>query len=84
MTRDLGSLSFEPLTPTSYLDRAAAAHGDRAAVVDGRSRWTYAELRDRCQRLAGGLASLTGGRPVAVLAPNTHVSLEAHYGVVWA
>ncbi|MFE9066524.1 acyl--CoA ligase family protein [Streptomyces violaceusniger] len=84
MTRDPGSLSFEPLTPTSYLDRAAAAHGDRVAVVDGRSRWTYAELRDRCQRLAGGLASLAGGRPVAVLAPNTHVPLEAHYGVPWA
>ncbi|MGW4081298.1 acyl--CoA ligase family protein [Streptomyces asiaticus] len=84
MTGDPGSLSFEPLTPTSYLDRAAAAHGDRVAVVDGRSRWTYAELRDRCQRLAGGVASLAGGRPVAVLAPNTHVSLEAHYGVVWA
>ncbi|MEU1792453.1 acyl--CoA ligase family protein [Streptomyces sparsogenes] len=84
MTSDLDSLSFEPLTPTSYLDRAAAAHGDRIAVVDGRSRWTYAELRDRCQRLAGGLAPLAGGRPVAVLAPNTHVLLEAHYGVPWA
>jgi len=30
------SLSYEPLTPVSYLDRAAAAHGDRIGVVDGR------------------------------------------------
>jgi fatty-acyl-CoA synthase len=78
------SLSFEPLTPTSFLDRAAAAHGERVAVVDGVRRWTYAELHDRCTRLAGGLARVADGRPVAVLAPNTHVLLEAHYGVPWA
>jgi fatty-acyl-CoA synthase len=88
-------LSFEPLTPTAYLDRAAAAHGDRIGVIDGEHRWTYAELRDRCTRLAGGLAPLVGGggargadrghgRPVAVLAPNTHVLLEANFGVPWA
>jgi fatty-acyl-CoA synthase len=81
---DLKALSFEPLTPVSYLDRAAAAHGDRVAVVDGENRWTYAELRDRCRRLAGALEPLAQGRPVAVLAPNTHVLLEANYGVPWA
>ncbi|GAA4686932.1 acyl--CoA ligase family protein [Pseudonocardia yuanmonensis] len=80
----LDALSFEPLTPTAYLDRAAAAHGDRIGVVDGDRRWTYAELHERCTRLAGGLAPLTDGRPVAVLAPNTHVLLEANFGVPWA
>jgi fatty-acyl-CoA synthase len=80
----LSALSFEPLTPVSYLDRAAAAHGDRTAVIDGAERWTYAELRDRCRRLAGGLEPLAQGRPVAVLAPNSHVLLEANYGVPWA
>jgi fatty-acyl-CoA synthase len=77
-------MSFEPLTPTSYLDRAAASHGDRVAVIDGDQRWTYAELHERCMRLAGALAPLAGGRPVAVLAPNTHVLLETNYGVPWA
>ncbi len=79
-----GSFSFEPLTPMAYLDRAAAAHGDRIGVVDGQSRWTYAELRERCMRLAGALAPLAQGRPVAVLSPNTHVLLEANFGVPWA
>ncbi|SDE55489.1 AMP-binding protein [Pseudonocardia oroxyli] len=78
------SFSYEPLTPTSYLDRAAASHGDRVGVVDGDRRWTYAELHERCTRLAGGLAPLAGRRPVAVLAPNTHVLLEANFGVPWA
>ncbi|MBB3082438.1 AMP-binding protein [Geodermatophilus sabuli] len=84
MTADLDALSFEPLTPVSYLDRAAASHGDRLAVVDGDQRWTYTELHDRSQRLAGALAPLAQGRPVAVLAPNTHVLLEASFGVPWA
>ena len=79
----VGELSFEPLTPTSFLARSALVFGDRTAVVDGDARFTYAELHDRCQRLAGALVSLgaSGGERVAVLAPNTHVLLEAHYGV---
>ncbi|MQA16049.1 MAG: AMP-binding protein [Pseudonocardiaceae bacterium] len=78
------SLSFEPLTPVAFLDRAAHAHGDRLAVVDGTMRIDYAELHRRCRALAGALRELAGGRPVAVLANNTHVLLEAHYGVPWS
>jgi fatty-acyl-CoA synthase len=84
MPDSLDTLSFEPLTPVSYLDRAAAAHGDRTAVVDGEQRFTYSEMHERCRRLAGALAPLADGRPVAVLAPNTHVLLEANFGVPWA
>ncbi|QRY62148.1 AMP-binding protein [Gordonia sp. PDNC005] len=78
------SHAWAPLTPTALLDRAAAAHGDRIAVVDGDHRWTYQEFRDRCLRLAGGLRDISDGRPIAVLTPNNHVLLEAHYGVPWA
>jgi fatty-acyl-CoA synthase len=76
--------SFEPLTPLSFLDRAAGAHGDRVAVVDGANWTTYTQLRERCARMAGALAPLAKGRPVAVLAPNTPLSLEAGFGVPWA
>ena len=76
-------LSFEPLTPTSFLARSAIVHDERLAVVDAGLELTYGELRRRTARLAGALARLgvpAGGR-VAVLAPNSHVMLEAHYGV---
>ncbi|MFI5498123.1 AMP-binding protein [Nocardia asteroides] len=76
--------AWAAMTPTAFLDRAAAAHGSRVAVVDGELRWTYREFRDRCRRLAGGLRELAAGRPVAIMAPNTHELLEAHYGVPWA
>jgi len=77
-------LSFEPLTPTAFLERSAGVFADRVAVVDGDHRFTYEELRDRSRRLAGALHAELGLQPgerVAVLAPNTHLLLEAHYGV---
>jgi fatty-acyl-CoA synthase len=76
-------LSFEALTPVAFLRRSAAVFGDRTAVADGTRRFTYSELYDRVQRLAGALRKfgVGNGMRVAVLAPNTHVLLEAHYGV---
>jgi len=76
-------MSFEPLTPTAFLRRSATVFADRVAVIDGERRFTYSEFYDRVQRLAGVLRALgvATGERVAVLAPNTHVLLEAHYGV---
>ena len=75
--------SFEPLTPVSYLLRAGAVYGSRLAVIDGGTRITYAGLLERSQRLAGALAALgvEPGDRVAILAPNSHTMLEAHFGV---
>lgn len=78
--------SFEPLTPTAFLLRSGHVYADRIAVIDGDVRYSYAEFLDRCLRLGGALHRMgvpEGGR-VAVLAPNTHVLLEAHYGVPFA
>ena len=76
-------MSYEALTPTAFLLRAGKVFADRIAVIDGDRRYTYGELLERALRLAGGLRGLgiEGGGRVAVLAPNTHVLLEAHYGV---
>jgi fatty-acyl-CoA synthase len=80
------SASFEPLTT----DRLPPALGQdlrgSARVIDDDHQCTYAELLDRCLRLAGALRNMgvqDGGR-VAVLAPNTHLLLECHYGVPFA
>ena len=79
-------MSFEPLTHAAFLVRAGAVHAQRLAVIDGERRYTYAQLLDRALRLAGALRALgvAPGDRVAVLAPNTHVLLEAHYGVPFA
>jgi len=79
------SHSFEPLTPTAFLRRAARVHRDRLALVDGERRITYAELERRTLGLAGSLAARAEqGERVAVLATNSSVLLEAHYAVPFA
>ncbi len=72
-----------PLTPISFLERAAAGFADRVAVIAGERRFTYAQFAERCHRLASALAShgVGYGETVAALAPNTPALLEAHYGV---
>ncbi len=76
----------EPLTPTLFLDRSAHVFGDRPALIDGDRAFTYSQLHQRCQRLAGALAAagVKPGDRVSTLVPNTHVALEAHFGVAWA
>ena len=46
----MAEFTFAPLTPASFLDRAAAVFADRIAIVDGERTFTYRELSDRCRR----------------------------------
>ena len=75
-----------PLSPLSFLPRAARVYPNRVAVVHGARRFTYAAMLERCRRLASALAAagVEPGETVAVLAPNIPEMLEAHYGVPMA
>src|SRR4051794_12364023 len=75
-----------PLTPIAHLDRASSAFADRTAYIGAELRYTYSEMQARCERLAGALqqTGLAPGDVVSVLAPNTNVLLEAHFGVPMA
>src|SRR6478735_7683878 len=86
MSAPTGPFGPVPLTPVAHLDRAASAFADRTAFIGERLRYTYGEMRERCARLAGALHQIgvTPGDVVSVLAPNTNVLLEAHFGVPMA
>src|SRR5919106_194067 len=75
--------NYVPLTPISYLRRAAAIFADRTAVIHGQRRFSYREFYGRTRRLAHALskAGIKRGDTVAILAANTPALLEAHYGV---
>jgi len=75
--------NFEPLTPISYLRRAADIFADRIAIVHGARRITYAEFYARCRRFADALAKagIRRGDTVAIIAANGPALLEAHYAV---
>ncbi|PKA60828.1 putative acyl-activating enzyme 1, peroxisomal [Apostasia shenzhenica] len=80
------SANYAPLTPLSFLERAAVVYADRASVVYGSHRYTWRETRERCLRLASALAALgiSRGDVVAVLAPNIPAMYEMHFGVPMA
>jgi fatty-acyl-CoA synthase len=69
-----------------FLRRSATIYPGKTAVIHGDRRIGYAELYDRCRRLAAALvaAGVRRGDTVAVLAPNIPALLEAHYGVPMA
>lgn len=71
-----------PLTPLRCLEVAASLFGEKIGIVCGARRFTYAEMADRCGRLASSLIS-SGVRPgdrVGYLSYNTHQLLEGYYG----
>jgi fatty-acyl-CoA synthase len=72
-----------PLTPLEFARRARKLYPERVAVIDGDSRWTYAQFLDRCDRWSAVLQKLgIGSRDrVAYLSPNTHAQLESFYAV---
>jgi fatty-acyl-CoA synthase len=72
-----------PLSPLSFIERAAEVYPERLAVVHGELRRNWSELYQRCRQLACALNNHGIGRgdTVAVMLPNTPPMVEAHFGV---
>jgi len=75
--------NFQPLTPLTFLERAAGVYPDRTAIIHGGLRRSYHDFAARTRRLASALAKrgIGQGDTVAVLLANTPAMLECHYGV---
>jgi fatty-acyl-CoA synthase len=80
---DKNPANYQPLTPLSFLERAARVFPERTAIVHGKSKLTYADYYARSRRLASALSQLgiRRGDTVAAMLANTPPMLEAHYGV---
>jgi fatty-acyl-CoA synthase len=83
---DRNPANFQPLTPLTLLERAAAVFPQHTAIIHGKQRWTYAEFYARCRRLASALAKrgIQRGDSVSVVLANSQAMLECHYGVPMA
>jgi len=80
---DRNPANFQPLTPLTFLERAAAVFPDHPAIIHGKLRRNYAEFYARSRMLASALArhGIRRGDSVSVLLANTPAMLECHYGV---
>ena len=83
---DRNAANFQPLTPLTYLSRAAKVYPDRTAIIHGSLRRTYGEFYSRARQLASALSQrgIKRGDTVAVMLSNTPAMLEAHHGVPMA
>ena len=75
--------NYAPLTPLSYIERAAYVYPQRTAIIHGVFRATWAEAYARCRRLASALSKrgIGVGDTVAVMLPNIPPMIDAHFGV---
>ncbi len=80
---DRNPANHQPLTPLSFLERAATVFPDHVAIIHGTLRRDYREFYARTRRLASALAKAGIGRgdTVAAMLPNIPAMLEAHYAV---
>ena len=80
---DRNPANHQPLTPLTFLDRAASVFPNHTAIVHGTLRRNYSEFYTRSRQLASVLAKSGIGRgdTVSVLLANTPAMLECHYGV---
>ena len=80
---DKCAANYQPLTPLTFLQRAAEVYPAHTAVIHGKLRLTYADFYARCRRLASALArrGIGVGDTVTVMLANTPPMLEAHYAV---
>ncbi len=80
---DRNPANFSPLTPISFIDRAARVYPAHTAVIHGARHYSWAQTHERCRRLASALTrrGVRAGDTVSVLAPNVPAIFEAHFGV---
>jgi fatty-acyl-CoA synthase len=80
---DRNPANHQPLTPLTYLSRAAHVFPDHPAIVHGDLTRTYRDFYARSRQLASALTKRGIGRgdTVSVMLANTPAMLECHYGV---
>ena len=80
---DRNAANFQPLTPLSFLARAAEVHPDTTAIIHGGLLRNYRDFYARARKLGSALArrGVKRGDAVSVMLANTPAMIEAHYGV---
>jgi fatty-acyl-CoA synthase len=78
---DRNDANYTPLTPVSFLAKAAAVYPERVALIHGDVRRTWRETYERCRRLASALVKrgLRRGDTIAAILPNVPAMAELHF-----
>ena len=75
--------NYTPLSPLTFIERAASVYPDRCAQVHGDIRLSWSETYRRCRQFASALSQQGVGLDdtVALMLPNVPAMFEAHYAI---
>jgi len=73
--------NYTPLTPVSFLAKAAYTYPQRVAIIHGELRQTWKQTYERARRLASALgkSGIRRGETVAAMLPNVPAMIELHF-----
>ncbi|RDB41971.1 acyl-CoA synthetase [Halomonas sp. DQ26W] len=82
-TLEKNAANYVPLSPLSFIKRAAAVYPDRTALIYNNTHYSWQQTYSRCCRLASMLKQfgITRGDTVAVMLPNVPAMYEVNFGV---
>jgi len=74
--------NYTPLTPVSFLAKAAHVYPHRTAIIHGAVRRNWRETYERARKLASALSThgVKRGETVAAMLPNVPAMIELHFG----
>ena len=83
---DKNNANYTPLSPLTFIERAAAVYPDRCAIVYRDYRQSWRQTYTRCRQLASALCRHGIGvdDTVALMLPNVPAMCEAHFAVPMA
>jgi fatty-acyl-CoA synthase len=83
---DKNRANFAPLTPLSFISRAADVFPHKISAIHGDVRHTWGQTGERCRRLASALRKrgIGAGDTVSAMLPNVPAMMEAHFAVPMA
>jgi fatty-acyl-CoA synthase len=83
---DKNAANFSPLSPLTFIERAASVYPERIAQIYADKRYSWAQTYRRCRRFAAALQQRGIGADdtVALMLPNIPAMFEAHYAIPMA
>ncbi len=83
---DKNAANYSPLSPITFIERAAAVYPERCALIYGEVRRDWAATYQRCRRFASALMQhgIEADDTVALMLPNVPAMVEAHFAIPMA
>lgn len=83
---DKNAANYSPLSPISFIERAASVYPERCAIIYNDHRQNWSETYRRCRQFASALRKhgIEQDDTVALMLPNVPAMCEAHFAIPMA